>query len=134
MKIGNGGSISFRRGEIGPVEDGGLGLWALVVLVEDEGLSAETSIWLGPHGVEVSLADYFADLARDWRGWRGAKQWEGIEGGLKLCCTHDGLGHVSVGVSLNHLSGAGWETLVDVPVDAGQLDVVASGMRELLTL
>jgi hypothetical protein len=133
VKIGNGGFLLLRRDQTGRVENGGLGVWSLVVGVQDEGLSAETSIWLGPQGVETSLGDFFADLARDSRGWPGVKEWEGMEGGLTLSCTHEG-GHVIVAVSLKQLSGAGWETRVDVTVDPGQLDVVAMEIRELLTL
>jgi hypothetical protein len=37
-------------------------------------------------------------------------------------------------VSLNSLSGAGWETHVDVPLEAGQLDHVAAEMSRLLAI
>ena len=87
----------------------GPGLWSLVVRVVDEGLTAQTSIWLGPEGVEEPLAGFFADLADDWRGWSGTKEWNGMEGGLRLFCTHDKVGHVTMRVSLSSHSGTGWK-------------------------
>jgi hypothetical protein len=70
----------------------------------------------------------------NWRGWTGSKVWEGMEGGLRFRCAHDGLGHVIVGVSLSRLSDLEWTINVDVPVDAGQLDVIALQCRELLSV
>jgi uncharacterized protein DUF6228 len=134
VTIGNGGVMTLRRNQSGRGDRGGIAVWSLHVRVDDVGLSAETGVSLGPDGVEVSLADFFADLAQSWRGWQGAKEWDGMEGGLTLSCTHDGLGHVVIAVSLRHLSGAGWSAQAQVPVDAGQLDSVTDALRELLTV
>ena len=57
-----------------------------------------------------------------------------MEGGLRLACTHDKVGHITLRVSLYSRSGAGWETHVDVPLEAGQLDRVAGEVRRLLAI
>ena len=129
VQIGIGTSLTFERGE----RDRS-GLWSLAVRLVDEGLTAQTCIWLGPEGVEQPLSDFFADLADHWRGWSGKKEWNGMEGGLRLSCTHDKVGNITVRVSLYSGSGSGWETHVDVPVEAGQLDYVATEMRSLLAI
>ena len=105
VQIGTGASLTLERGEVGIVDGDRSGLWSLVVRVVDEGLTAQTSIWLGPEGVEEPLADFFADVADDWRGWSGTKEWNGMEGGLRLSCTHDKVGHVTMRVSFSPHSG-----------------------------
>ena len=37
-------------------------------------------------GVDASLSEFFDDVAKNWRGWKGAKKWEAYEGGLGLSC------------------------------------------------
>ena len=134
MQIGTGASLTLEGGEVGVVDGRRSGLWSLVVRIVDEGLTAQTSIWLGPEGVEEPLAHFFADLADDWRGWSGTKEWDGMAGGLRLSCTHDKVGHVTMRVSLSSHSGTGWETRVGVPLEAGQLDHVATEVRRLLAI
>ena len=33
------------------------------------------------------LADYFAELAADWRGWKGERRWSSLEGDVELAAT-----------------------------------------------
>ena len=57
---------------------------------------------------------------------RGEKNWETYEGGLRLSCTSDRLGHIAVSVELYERSGQdGWFVQGDVPLEAGQLDQLA---------
>lgn len=42
---------------------------------------------------DCSLADYFASLAADWRGWSGTWTWG--RDALVFEASHDGLGHSS---------------------------------------
>jgi hypothetical protein len=118
--------------EFGMGDSGGHAVWSLTAELSDEGLTARTKVLLGPDSVEPSLADLFEDMAQNWRGWNGTKDWQGMEGGLALSCVHDGLGHVGISVELRHLSGAGWVARSDIGVDAGQLDALAGEIRELL--
>jgi hypothetical protein len=95
-------------------------------------LRAETQVWL-VWGVETALSDLFDDLAANWRGWKGVKKWEAYEGGLALGCSSDRLGHITITVELRQLSHNGWLVRGDVPLDAGQLELVAQQMRQFFS-
>jgi hypothetical protein len=45
-------------------------------------------VWLGPERAEPPLTELFDELAANWRGWQGTKDWAGMEGGLTLSCVH----------------------------------------------
>src|SRR5437762_8731846 len=94
-------------------------------------LLAETQVHLTDAALEVSVASFFSELAKEWRGWDGVHVWATYEGGLALACEHDRLGHVSVSVELRENSGHGWLVRGDVRVDAGQLEQLS---RELTVL
>jgi hypothetical protein len=81
-------------------------------------------------GVDASLSEFFDDLAKNWGGWKGPKNWEAYEGGLGLSCTSDRLGHITVTVELREGSPERWLVRADVPVEAGQLERLAMEMRE----
>jgi hypothetical protein len=88
-------------------------------------LVAETRVHLTDPAIESSLPDWFADLSAPWRGWAGERVWATYEGGLRLSCTHDGLGHIQTHVRLREASLQAWSVEADIPLDAGQLDEVA---------
>ena len=76
------------------------------------------------------LAQFFADMARQWDGWQGELVWTSLESELTLRCSHDGLGHISIRVDLR--SGSyldDWQLLATVKADAGQLEEVADATR-----
>jgi hypothetical protein len=104
------------------------GLRARLVLPN---LHAETQVSLTDPALEVSLAPLVSELAADWRGWDGLREWATYERGLVLRFDHDGLGHVGVAVELREYSGSGWRVRGDVSVDAGQLDRLAHDIAEL---
>lgn len=80
----------------------------------------------GNSGEELHLDAYFADLARDWRGWQGDRQWNAL--GLRLAARHDGLGHVTLDVTLqnDYSSGSRWRVRASLRLDAGALDRLAT--------
>ena len=46
------------------------------------------------------LSGFFRDLAADWRGWQGTKEWASLEGELRFSATCDSTGHISLSVRL----------------------------------
>ncbi|HSR17068.1 MAG TPA: DUF6228 family protein, partial [Ignavibacteriaceae bacterium] len=46
------------------------------------------------------FTNYFDDLATNWRGWDGRKEWKSIEDEMRLSCEIDKVGHVSLYVTL----------------------------------
>lgn len=68
----------------------------------------------------------FRALAQDWRGWRGERSLESLEGHLRLACTADRTGHITFGVRLRHMViGDDWRVDAELHVEAGQLDGLA---------
>lgn len=73
------------------------------------------------------LAAFFRELAEQWRGWEGKKEWRSLEGELSLAATVDSTGHVSLLVNLRSCTGPfDWEVRAALPVEAGQLDGISS--------
>jgi len=78
------------------------------------------------------LTDLFANMASHWKGWSGEKSWESLEGELKLRCTSDTGGHITIQVELT--SGHGhvpptWKLGAVLVTEAGQLDTIASNFK-----
>src|SRR5215217_6584458 len=77
--IGHGGRrLVLSRGQSGPSDRDAEreSLWSLKAELHADGLTAATSFWLGPEGVEERLDVFFERLAADWRGWAGVRAWE----------------------------------------------------------
>jgi hypothetical protein len=75
------------------------------------------------------IADFFAGLAESWKGWTGKRTWGSLEGELKLNAESDRTGHVRVRVSLRDGAPPRWEVELDLIVEAGQLEMIASEAR-----
>jgi hypothetical protein len=56
--------------------------------VQADGLVAGTTVTLsdGPW----DPAQFFGELAADWRGWDGERRWAALEGEMEIEATHDG--------------------------------------------
>jgi uncharacterized protein DUF6228 len=81
----------------------------------------------------TGLAEYFEQLAADWRGWAGERRWESLEGDVALVATHDGLGTVALIARLGTEAFAihRWTASAELLLDAGGLDPIARGARRL---
>ena len=78
------------------------------------------------------LVGYFSEMARQWRGWKGALTYESIEGQLQLESTSDTSGHIFLKVSLREdLGGADWLVSGVLFLEAGLLQQVATDMQRL---
>jgi hypothetical protein len=94
-------------------------------------LTAEAKVYERHSRNALELDAYFADLAENWRGWRGKKEWEAL--GLRLAAQHDGLGHVTLDVTLetDYASADRWRVRASLALDAGALDRLVSEARAL---
>ncbi|MFO0952337.1 MAG: DUF6228 family protein [Isosphaeraceae bacterium] len=71
-------------------------------------------------------AALFEKMSAHWRGWEGEFAWESPEGDLRLLCTQDRGGHVSLRVALRSGPGvADWAVQATVQTEAGQLESLA---------
>ncbi len=70
----------------------------------------------------------FDEMAADWKGWKGEKSWQSIDGSLTLKAVSDSTGHVQLIVAmenfLDHLS-------VTLHLVAGQLESISRQVREV---
>jgi hypothetical protein len=104
----------------------------LSVAIEGPGLRASRQVYEAYDEGFSGLARYFSDLAANWRGWRGSRDYESIEGDLRIQATHDG--HVKLRVTLwESTVPEGWRVEAEVRLDAGEaLTAAASEVAALV--
>jgi hypothetical protein len=80
--------------------------------------------------VNGSPAGFFAEMARDWRGWVDEKQWEDLEGRVKLSASSDATGYSSLRVQMR---GPNFEDRVEAMLtyEAGQLEHMSRAVDRL---
>lgn len=82
--------------------------------------------------LEPSLPGFFRDLGAGWRGWNGERRWASMTESCVIRARHDGLGHVSLIISLREPGmdrervSEPWEASLGVSVDAAELDSIAA--------
>jgi len=76
--------------------------------------------------------DFFADLAENWRGWKGEKKTATLEGHLSIKCTVDPLGHVTLRVRLQDVSNS-WHAEQDLQLESGQLEELSKQNKTFFT-
>jgi hypothetical protein len=85
---------------------------------------------------QTGLGGFFDDLAAQWRGWTGDKTWAALEGDVSIVASHDGLGTVSLLVSLRDEPALRpeqpeWQASPVLAVDAGGLGRLAREAKRL---
>jgi hypothetical protein len=80
--------------------------------------------------MSAGLAEMFAGMAADWRGWPGEKSWSSLEGELHLTASADRTGHVTLVAELREGAPALWTVALVLLVEAGQLEALARAARE----
>ncbi len=60
---------------------------------------------------DKSFCHYFSDIAENWRGWDGVKQWNSLEGELQISSESDSLGHITMDITLE--SYENWKALLN---------------------
>ncbi|MFE3457833.1 DUF6228 family protein [Nocardiopsis aegyptia] len=93
------------------------------VEISDAGITAH-----GPAAFDgdtpENLRDFLVALARDWRGWKGARSWTSMGDEMTVEARHNGRSHVSLAVTLRradlHHTPDAWSARVVVTVEAGE--------------
>ena len=101
-----------------------------VAEVSGKGLNA--SIRVGSF-LSESLGEFFAGLAENWKGWSGARTWNSLEGEFGLRARSDRTGHVQLSVRLTEGGPPAWEVEVNLILEAGQLDRIATDASAFIT-
>jgi hypothetical protein len=71
------------------------------------------------------LGRFFQELARDWRGWEGARTWHSLEHQLSFEASHSKTGAIGLRVLLRDSSYDAWQIRYDLGVENGDLDRLA---------
>ncbi|MBW4691725.1 MAG: hypothetical protein KME27_08130 [Lyngbya sp. HA4199-MV5] len=96
-------------------------------------LSASHRVW-GYTGDCERLVSLFVEMAENWTGWEGIKNWDAIEDDFSLSCTSDKLGHITLEVELvGRDTPELWSAKFNVEVEAGQLEKIANEMKALFS-
>jgi len=97
------------------------------VRLTDENLSAGVRVYAYYSGC---LTTYFDDLARNWAGWEGIKEWASLEQECILQSSNDGRGHIGMVITLHGSAyPRGWSVKGIIFTEAGLLDGIASDCR-----
>jgi len=71
------------------------------------------------------LPEFLGEMARDWRGWAGERQWTSFETELTLRATADRTGHIALEVRLQGGTYPKWYAQATLILEAGQLEQLA---------
>ena len=100
---------------------------SFVAYLQDVTLNASAGIYhFGGDYIDV----YFKELADNWKGWTGTKQWESLESTLRFEATSDRTGHVMLNVQLDEGTPYDWRLKVNLIIESGQLDKISSDARK----
>lgn len=80
-----------------------------------------------------SLVGVLEELARNWKGWQGARRWSSIESDLLLEFAHDGIGHVGVGVELRTYGPEAWTVRTKLVLEPGALQELANQAKQFFS-
>ena len=70
------------------------------------------------------LKKFFVELAKNWQGFEGEKEWNSLEGEFSLVCTSDNLGHFAIEITIRDAEDL-WSVKNTIFVEAGQLHKIA---------
>ena len=99
------------------------------VCFESPGVSVKKRVW-GYTDCEF-LVGLFETISREWRGWKGALDWNSIESDYCLSATCDSLGHVMLEIQIREVEGPEvWSSEVSLGIDSGQTENVAKVVRK----
>jgi hypothetical protein len=128
VAIGQQGALNFRAEGTPHSPDGTID--NLTVTAELQGLRASKNVydfdgWSG-------LLSFFEELALNWRGWDGNKNFDALEGDFRLSAKHDG--HVRLFFELEESERATpWEAKGELTLDPGEeLTEAVEALRNLL--
>ena len=108
---------------------------SVIATLRLDGLAATTQVVSNYTSGFQDLADFFGELADNWRGWQGARRWESLEHDLTIEARHQ-YGHVTLVIEVRcdrlDWGNSGWRVTGDVAIDPGeQLSSVAKDVASL---
>ena len=77
---------------------------------------------------DSNLVRFFEDLARNWKGFAGKKEWSSLEGEFSLSCTSDNLGHFALEATIRNNEDTRYARKTFF-IESGQLEKIALEAR-----
>ncbi len=113
-------TVAFRSSATPPTKLGDYDHGYLIIEAETRGIRVNHPAVL--LGFEFnSLVDFFAELAQDWRGWSGTRDWRSLEGDLAISATSDDLGHCHLIFEIADGPLSSWSAKFEgISIDAGE--------------
>ena len=78
------------------------------------------------------LAKVFAEMAKEWRGWKGEKFWSTTDSEVTLKFTHDRVSRLRVDVEVKDSRAANWKVTGELALELGNLERIAKDVAEYL--
>ena len=86
-----------------------------------------TTYYVGPPSL------LFRDMADNWKGWKGEKIWEALDGEFALRATATSLGRITVVMEMVEMSGA-FRLEATLVLEAGQLESISKSVESVFPL
>ncbi|MBX2886066.1 MAG: hypothetical protein KTR32_39285 [Granulosicoccus sp.] len=71
------------------------------------------------------LAMVFSEMAMEWRGWDGKKEWQSLEQEFDIACEITKLGVVTINFSLTPSLDREWDVSSSISFGSGELEVIS---------
>ncbi|MFJ4268678.1 DUF6228 family protein [Paenarthrobacter nicotinovorans] len=128
VTIGHQGTLIFRVENTSGSRNGLIE--NLTVTAHLPGLQATKDVW--DFDGWSGLLSFFEELASNWRGWDGEKNFDSIEGDFRLAAKHDG--HIRLALELRESDrSTPWTANGELTLDPGEeLTAAAESLRDLL--
>ncbi len=101
----------------------------------DKSFHATKRIYLHPKGPE--LVRFFDDMAAEWRGWQGKKEFRSAGDDLRIEATADRMGHIQLRTTVSNdvpPPDDQWQVSVSIWLEAGSMDFLARRMKKFFNL
>ena len=82
---------------------------------------------------DSNLVRFFEDLAGNWKGFGGEKEWSSLEGEFVLNCTSDSLGHFALEVIIRNNEDTRYARNT-IYIESGQLEKIALEVRNFFNI
>ncbi len=80
-----------------------------------------------------NLVRFFEDLAKNWKGFDGEKEWSSLEGEFSLVCTSDNLGHFALEATIRNIEDTRCARKT-IYIEAGQLEKIILEARKFFNI
>lgn len=82
---------------------------------------------------DSNLVKFFEDLAKNWKGFDGKKEWSSLEGEFSLSCASDNLGHFALEATIRNNEDTRYARKTFY-IESGQLEKIVQEARDFFNI